>query len=126
MYSNPEWQSGMTNPPPFPPEQPAADAPGSETGADSTLISRNIRIHDRRTSVRLEPEMWDALREVAGLEGVSIHDLCGAIHDMKKPEAPFTGAIRVFLLEYYRAAAKTHRQVSMVQQKLGEGKKKSG
>lgn len=100
-------------------------APDSE-GTDSTLVSRNIRIHDRRTSVRLEPEMWDALREVAQLQGVSIHDLCGAIYDIKKPEAPFTGAIRVFLLEFYRAAARTHQQVGLVQKRLDESRKKRG
>jgi predicted DNA-binding ribbon-helix-helix protein len=103
-----------------------AQPEGEAEGPDSTLVSRNIRIHDRRTSVRLEPEMWDALREVALLQGVSIHDLCGAIHDMKKPEAPFTGAIRVFLLEFYRAAARTHQQVGLVQQRLDEGRKKRG
>lgn len=101
------------------------EANGDEA-ADSTLVSRNIRIHDRRTSVRLEPEMWDALREVAMLQGVSIHDLCGAIHDMKKPAAPFTGAIRVFLLEFYRAAARTHQQVGLVQRRLEEDRKKRG
>lgn len=30
----------------------------------STLVSRNVVISGRRTSVRLEPEMWDGLREI--------------------------------------------------------------
>lgn len=82
------------------------------------LVSKNIRIHDRRTSVRLEPEMWDALKEVAGIEGCSVHDLCGAVDDMKAAGASFTGALRVFLMEYFRAAAKTSPQVGMVQRRL--------
>jgi len=82
------------------------------------LISKNVRIHQRRTSVRLEPEMWHALREVAQLEGCSIHDLCGAVHDLKEPGASFTAALRVFLMEYYRTAARTSQQVTSVQRQI--------
>jgi predicted DNA-binding ribbon-helix-helix protein len=80
-----------------------------------------VRIHDRRTSVRLEPEMWDALNEIALLEDCSIHDLCGAVHDLKDEGASFTAALRVFLMEYYRTAAKTSQQVSQIQRRLTTG-----
>jgi predicted DNA-binding ribbon-helix-helix protein len=33
-----------------------------ETAKRSTLQSRNVRIHKKRTSVRLEPAMWEAVR----------------------------------------------------------------
>lgn len=82
------------------------------------LVSKNVRIHERRTSVRLEPEMWHALREVAELEACSIHDLCGAVHDLKEPGASFTAALRVFLMEYYRTAARTSQQVTSVQRQI--------
>jgi len=85
------------------------------------LISKNVRIHDRRTSVRLEPEMWDALNEIAVLEDCSIHDLCGAVHDLKDAGASFTAALRVFLMEYYRTAAKTSQQVGQIQRRLKAG-----
>lgn len=85
------------------------------------LISKNVRIHDRRTSVRLEPEMWDALNEIAVLEDCSIHDLCGAVHDLKDEGASFTAALRVFLMEYYRTAAKTSQQVGQIQRRLKAG-----
>jgi predicted DNA-binding ribbon-helix-helix protein len=107
--------------------------PEEETGSQSAsggkqgkgaLISKNIRIHDRRTSVRLEPEMWDALAEIAEMEDCSIHDLCGAVHDLKEKEVSFTGALRVFLMEYYRAAARSNRQISQVQKKLMTAKNK--
>lgn len=84
----------------------------------AALQSRNVRIHNRRTSVRLEPEMWNALNEVARLEKCSIHDLCGAVHDLKERGVSFTGALRVFLMEYYRAAAKSDSRVTQVQQYL--------
>lgn len=84
----------------------------------SALQSKNVRIHDRRTSVRLEPEMWRALKEISDLEKCSIHDLCGAVHDLKDPDASFTAALRVFLMEYYRTASKSNQQVSRVQQQI--------
>jgi len=42
----------------------------------SSLISRNITVSGHRTSMRLEPEMWDALAEVCRREGASLHDVC--------------------------------------------------
>lgn len=77
----------------------------SELGGKSTLISRNITVVGRRTSVRLEPEMWSALREIARREDCKIHDICSLIHLRKNPDTSLTAAIRVFLMLYYRAAA---------------------
>jgi predicted DNA-binding ribbon-helix-helix protein len=71
----------------------------------STLVSRNITVVGRRTSVRLEPEMWNALREIARREQCKIHDICSLIHLRKNPATSLTAAIRVFLMLYYRAAA---------------------
>jgi len=67
------------------------------------LVSKNIRINERRTSVRLEPEMWDALIEIAHTENCSIHDLCTMIADTKSDGSSFTASLRVFLMAYYRA-----------------------
>jgi len=102
---------------------PSEKAAGAEKKPllQGTLISKNVRIHDRRTSVRLEPEMWNALNEVALLEDCSIHDLCGAVHDLKEEGASFTATLRVFLMEYYRTAAKTSQQVSQIQRRLKTG-----
>lgn len=71
----------------------------------STLVSRNITVIGRRTSVRLEPEMWNALREIARRENCKIHDICSLIQMRKNPDTSLTAAIRVFLMLYYRAAA---------------------
>lgn len=70
----------------------------------STLISRNITVLGRRTSVRLEPEMWTALREIAKREDCKIHDICSLIQLRKNPNTSLTAAIRVFLMLYFRAA----------------------
>lgn len=71
----------------------------------STLVSRNITVMGRRTSVRLEPEMWTALREIARRENCKIHDICSLIQMRKNPDTSLTAAIRVFLMLYYRAAS---------------------
>jgi len=47
--------------------------------------------------VRLEPEMWRALREIAVRERCRIHDLCSVVQMRKNPETSFTAAIRVFV-----------------------------
>lgn len=71
----------------------------------SSLVSRNITINGRRTSVRLEPEMWQALREIAERERCTIHEICSLVQLKKHKNSSLTAAIRVFLMLYYRAAA---------------------
>ena len=73
--------------------------------AKTTLISRNITIQRRRTSVRLEPEMWNALGDIAAREGCSIHDICTLVSLRKNASTSLTAAIRVFLMLYYRASS---------------------
>jgi predicted DNA-binding ribbon-helix-helix protein len=70
----------------------------------STLVSRNVSLADRRTSIRLEPEMWDALHEICAREGRSLHDICTEI-DRQRGAAALTASVRVFILNYFRAAA---------------------
>ncbi len=71
----------------------------------SSLISRNITVLAKRTSVRLEPEMWRELKNISEREKCSIHDLCSLISLRKNKRTSLTAAIRVFLMLYFRAAA---------------------
>ena len=101
------------------PHSPTVESnPSVRVHASGALQSKNVRIHKRRTSVHLEAEMWSALSEIAQLEGCSIHDLCGAVSDLKEPGASFTAALRVFMVEYYRSAMRVNGQVSQVQKML--------
>lgn len=74
-------------------------------GVTSTLLSRNITVGGRRTSVRLEPEMWNSLYDIAKRENCTIHDICTLISMRKNDKTSLTAAIRVFLMLYFRAAA---------------------
>ncbi len=70
----------------------------------SSLISRNIRIDGRRTSVRLEESMWEALQEIGQRQGVSVHAFCEAV-DRERGSLSLTAAIRVAILRHYRRLA---------------------
>ncbi len=71
----------------------------------STLVSRNVVISGRRTNVRLEPEMWDGLREICQRERSTIHQVCTTVSLQKMEETSLTAAIRVFVMRYFRLAA---------------------
>ncbi len=70
----------------------------------STLMSRNVTLQGRRTSLRLERAMWDALEEIRARERQSMHELCAHI-DRTRSERTLTAGIRVYILEYFRRAA---------------------
>ena len=75
--------------------------------ARAYLINGNLVVSGHRTSVRLEEEMWAALNDVAERKGYTVHDLASRIfHRRKKSGQSFTSAIRVFLMMYYRNAAR--------------------
>jgi predicted DNA-binding ribbon-helix-helix protein len=70
----------------------------------SSLVIRNVVVAGRRTSVRLEPTMWEALTEIARRRGQSVHQLVTEI-DRDRIASSLTAAIRVYIVDYYRAAA---------------------
>lgn len=71
----------------------------------SALISRNITVLGKRTSIRLESQMWSALKEIADRERCSIHDLCSLVATRRKPGLSLTASIRIFLMLYFKAAS---------------------
>lgn len=76
---------------------------------------RNITVNGRRTSMRLEPMLWDALSEIAEKENTTIKGICSQLDDrMKKRNEKLTGGVtptgftsivRVFIADYFRKAA---------------------
>lgn len=65
----------------------------------SRLQNRNVRIDGRRTSLRLEPELWEALADIAQRTGRTVHQIVEGI-----PAAPGerTSSVRVAVLQFYR------------------------
>ncbi len=70
----------------------------------SRLINRNVNATSGRTSMRLEPEVWDALREICLREGCDLGELIQRIEE-NGDEGGRTSAVRVHVLQYFRAAA---------------------
>jgi predicted DNA-binding ribbon-helix-helix protein len=70
----------------------------------SRLINRNVVAARGRTSMRLEPELWDALLEICERES---QDMSTLVRQVEKAghAGGRTSAVRVFILAYYRTAA---------------------
>ena len=70
----------------------------------SRLINRNVVAGRGRTSMRLEPELWDALGEICARERQDINRLVRRIEAIGHSGGR-TSAVRVFVLQYFRTAA---------------------
>ena len=70
----------------------------------STLINRNVTVMGRRTSVRLEQPMWDALEEICRRERKVMNQLVTEIEHSRQ-ESSLTAAIRVTIMLYFKNAA---------------------
>lgn len=77
----------------------------------STLQTRNISVRGHRTSVRLEPALWEAFDEICKLERKTRHTLCSEIAE-HRCVGGFTSALRVFILNYYRRLASGMRRAA--------------
>lgn len=68
------------------------------------LKSRNIYIEGRRTSVRLEPVVMDALEMICRIEGITLAELVRRALE-NRPGARPVNALREYPLEYFRRKA---------------------
>ena len=73
------------------------------TVAESTLVNRNITASGKRTSMRLEPDLWDGLQEICRRERTDVSAQVRRIHADSRGGR--TSAVRVFVLRYFRDAA---------------------
>lgn len=65
---------------------------------------RNVTVANRRTSIRLEDSLWDAVDDLCHREGLTVHELCSAL-DRYRGDRGLTAALRVFTVTYFRHAA---------------------
>jgi predicted DNA-binding ribbon-helix-helix protein len=70
--------------------------------AKSPVVKRSIRIDGHNTSVSLEDQFWEALREIAKERGATLHDLVATIKAERR-KGGLSSAIRVFVIEHYEA-----------------------
>ncbi|HBC09625.1 MAG TPA: hypothetical protein DC046_18890 [Rhodospirillaceae bacterium] len=70
----------------------------------SKLISRNVTVNGRRTSLRLENATWDALDQICECEKTTVHELCSMIESVRFGSSR-TSTVRAFIVTYFRLAA---------------------
>src|SRR3974390_2150849 len=66
----------------------------------SLVVKRSIVVDHHKTSVSLEDDFWNALREIAHGRGETFSQLVGSI-DANRQAANLSSAIRMFVLWYY-------------------------
>ena len=85
----------------------ASKAAAVRSSAATRPVKRSFTLSGHRTSISLERAFWEALREVAASEGVSLAELVGRI-DHARGQAGLSGAVRVWVLEHYRRRAQAN------------------
>jgi predicted DNA-binding ribbon-helix-helix protein len=72
----------------------------------SRLAKHSLTLHGHRTSVSLEPEFWDAFRNIAAETGKPLNALAAEVDDARAGDAALASAIRVFVLRHYLDATR--------------------
>ena len=80
-------------------------SPPTAKKKSEALQCRTVYIGTRRTSVRIEPEMWDALNFIIHNENTTQGELLHLVFQSKKKSSSFSSAIRVFVMMYFRSAS---------------------
>ena len=70
----------------------------------SSVSKRSIVIAGHKTSVSLENEFWNSLKEIAGHRGMTLTELVGAI-DRDREHANLSSAIRLFVRRLSQSAS---------------------
>ena len=70
----------------------------------SPLVKRSLVIAGHKTSVSVEDAFWTALKDIAASRGTTVAELVAAI-DAGRQHGNLSSAIRLFVLDHFRAAA---------------------
>jgi predicted DNA-binding ribbon-helix-helix protein len=63
----------------------------------------SLTLRGHRTSVTLEPEFWQAFRDIAADKDIAINVLAAQIDASREADIGLASAIRVYVLRYYRS-----------------------
>jgi predicted DNA-binding ribbon-helix-helix protein len=88
--------------------------------AVGNLQSKNVRVDGTRTSMRLEPLLWDALQDIARWEKTSIEDqVCRAVSAATLNQSR-TSAVRAYIVGYFRTLVAENTVIVIMDKKLRE------
>ena len=82
----------------------------------SPVVKRSIVIAGHKTSVSLEDAFWKGLKDIAGSRDLTLSDLVATI-DTDRRHGNLSSAIRLFVLDHYRA-----QMSAMVEPRTSESK----
>jgi predicted DNA-binding ribbon-helix-helix protein len=68
----------------------------------SPVVKRSVVLAGHKTSVSIEDDFWEALKEIAGRRHATMSDLINEI-DAQRRHDNRSSAIRLFVLEFYRS-----------------------
>lgn len=71
----------------------------------SRPVKHSLTLRGHRTSVSLEAPFWDAFREIARAEGKGLNELAAEIDEARGVSAGLASAIRVYVLDHFRATS---------------------
>jgi predicted DNA-binding ribbon-helix-helix protein len=82
-------------------------SPNSEGASNGTnkmtgIVKRSIVVAGHKTSISLEDEFWNGLREIASARALALSSLVASI-DQNRQYVNLSSCIRLFVLEYYQA-----------------------
>ena len=77
-------------------------APTEETAMQSAVVKRSIVIAGHKTSVSLEDDFWNALKEIKRSNNMTLSGLVADI-DVRRLHANLSSAIRIFVLHHFRS-----------------------
>jgi predicted DNA-binding ribbon-helix-helix protein len=66
----------------------------------SSIAKRSIVFNGHKTSLSLEDEFWNALKEIAGKRAIRLSDLVAEI-DERRGHGNLSSGVRLFVLDYY-------------------------
>lgn len=64
------------------------------------MKKRSLTIDGHRTSISIEDEFWQALKDIALLQGTSLIEVVKKIDNSRK--GGLSSAIRIFVFNYYK------------------------
>jgi predicted DNA-binding ribbon-helix-helix protein len=70
------------------------------------VAARNIYLGPRRTSLRLEAVMWEALADIAEDQDKTVNDVILELSRERPHDLNLSAEIRVLIVEFYRARFK--------------------
>lgn len=71
----------------------------------SRPLKRSFSIKGHRTSISLEAPFWEALRQAAAEQKLTLAALVGQIDEGRGDDSGLSTAVRVWVLAYYRHRA---------------------